>query len=591
MLNNSNFLTKHFALGLVLSFTLGLQACAQNNYLEEVQAVVLKADGTPADDSKRLKKEESEPKQPNIPPRTLRNLMLGELALHRQMPELALNYYREEAYKTRDVGVIKRGLEISTWLEAHKASLEFVNLWQEAEPDNPDAYRYMARQQLAFNRVKGALASIGRVLDLGADYNFDLFNQVLARIEKPEQLDALRKLELLSDRHPRNSQIWLARSHVHTLLDQRQAALDTSAKSIRLDRNDVRPLVMNAELKFNYNDQKAALSEMKRGLRRFPDSPSLNLLYAQSLMKMSKDRQAKAQVASMRERFHRSPEMTFRLASLSTAFGFNEEALELYQESVENRYRVEDANFQLSGIQEHLGNYPKAIEYLHRILPGAGFVEARLRIAFLLKEQGLLEEALVSLEEARIMQPGNAESFYFAGADFLHEAKQTERGFDLLSQALEERPNSTRILYSRSMLAESLDRLDVVEQDLLKVIELEPRNANALNALGYTLTNKTDRHEEALVYIEKAYEISPNEPAIIDSMGWVNYRLGNYEKAIAYLREAIALEPDHEIAAHLGEVLWVSGSEDEAQRVWDEALARKKDSEILQSVMKRFLEP
>jgi len=139
------------------------------------------------------------------------------------------------------------------------------------------------------------------------------------------------------------------------------------------------------------------------------------------------------------------------------------------------------------------------------------------------------------------------------------------------------------------MLAESMDNLELAESDLLKVIELEPRNAMALNALGYTLTNKTNRHKEALVYIEKAYEISPDDPAIIDSMGWVNYRLGNYEEALTYLRKAIAMESDHEIAAHLGEVLWVSGLETEAKRVWGEALDKKQDSEVLKTVMKRFL--
>jgi tetratricopeptide (TPR) repeat protein len=111
----------------------------------------------------------------------------------------------------------------------------------------------------------------------------------------------------------------------------------------------------------------------------------------------------------------------------------------------------------------------------------------------------------------------------------------------------------------------------------------------ALNALGYTLTNKTDRHQEALVYIKKAYEISPNDPAIIDSMGWVNYRLGNYSEALKYLRKAISIEPDHEIAAHLGEVLWVSGLEVEAKRVWEEALEKSSDSEVLKSVMEKFI--
>ena len=139
------------------------------------------------------------------------------------------------------------------------------------------------------------------------------------------------------------------------------------------------------------------------------------------------------------------------------------------------------------------------------------------------------------------------------------------------------------------MISEKLGRVDQLEIDLRNIIAKEPNNAAALNALGYTLADRTNRHAEALQYITKAMKITPDDPAIIDSMGWVQYRLGNLEEAIKLLREAILLLPDPEVAAHLGEVLWVSGQQEEAKKVWEKALEKKKGSKILKQVMSKFI--
>jgi tetratricopeptide (TPR) repeat protein len=138
------------------------------------------------------------------------------------------------------------------------------------------------------------------------------------------------------------------------------------------------------------------------------------------------------------------------------------------------------------------------------------------------------------------------------------------------------------------MTGQQFDRLDILERDLKQVIAIEPENANALNALGYTLTDQTDRHEEALGLIERALAIKPNEAAFIDSLGWVHYRLENYELAVENLRRALDLFPNDEVAAHLGEALWVIGNTEEARKIWNEALKATPDSDILKKVIEKF---
>ena len=157
-----------------------------------------------------------------------------------------------------------------------------------------------------------------------------------------------------------------------------------------------------------------------------------------------------------------------------------------------------------------------------------------------------------------------------------------------LTHALSEIEGSARLLYARAMLYSQMDNLQGAESDLRSVIAQSPDNAVALNALGYTLADKTERLEEAYEYINRAYQLNPDSAAVIDSMGWVLYRLGQHRKALSYLREAHAKYPDHEIAAHLGEVLWVMGKRKEAKTVWKDALKKKPNSVLIKNTLRRL---
>ena len=141
------------------------------------------------------------------------------------------------------------------------------------------------------------------------------------------------------------------------------------------------------------------------------------------------------------------------------------------------------------------------------------------------------------------------------------------------------------------MAGEKIGRLDILERDLGQIIANDPDNADALNALGYTLTDQTDRHEEALELIERALAIKPDEAAFIDSLGWVHYRLKNFDLAIQHLRRALELFQNDEVAAHLGEALWVIGNTEEAREVWNKALELAPESEILLEVIEKFTNP
>ena len=208
----------------------------------------------------------------------------------------------------------------------------------------------------------------------------------------------------------------------------------------------------------------------------------------------------------------------------------------------------------------------------------------------LLAKQGKIKEARRLLHN---MSPDSLDKelrVYIAEGEILNSFKRYSEAFKLYTDALKDLTDNNRLLYARALTAEKLGEIDLAIKDLTSIVKREPQNAQALNALGYTLIDKTSRVEEGLDYVKRALELEPDDPAIHDSMGWAYYRLGKYEEALKYLRRAFAKLKDAEIAAHLGEVLWVAGDHAAAQKVWNAALQHAPDDDLLLNVMQKFSE-
>ena len=210
------------------------------------------------------------------------------------------------------------------------------------------------------------------------------------------------------------------------------------------------------------------------------------------------------------------------------------------------------------------------------------------RRATLLARQGKVAEARDLVRRAPEREPGDARAKLMAEAGVLREVKRWREAFDLLGSAAQRFPDDTDLIYEQAMVAEKMNRLDEMERLLRRVIELKPDNAHAHNALGYSLADRQVRLPEARDLIRRALELSPGDPFITDSLGWVEYRLGNREEALRLLRQAYASRPDAEIGAHLGEVLWAMGQRDEARRVLREAKARDAGNDVLKEMLARL---
>lgn len=245
-------------------------------------------------------------------------------------------------------------------------------------------------------------------------------------------------------------------------------------------------------------------------------------------------------------------------------------------------------HFYLGQIAEERKQLKQAAEWFARVGPGEHYINAQIRYAGALAKQGQLDEASRHLQQIQPQNIAQRALLIQAEAQLLREAKQFQAAFEVLGKGLEKLPNHPELLYDHAMAAEKLNLLDVVEKDLRQLIQIKPDHAHAYNALGYTFAERGIRLEEARQLTEKALSLDPDNPLIMDSLGWAYYRLGEHGKAVEWLKKAHELRQDPEIAAHLGEVLWVQGQRDEARKIWQSALQQAPENDVLRNVMQKF---
>jgi tetratricopeptide (TPR) repeat protein len=302
------------------------------------------------------------------------------------------------------------------------------------------------------------------------------------------------------------------------------------------------------------------------------------------------------QVDAAREQFQTlarqepdNPDIFFPLALLALEAEQFKDAERYLQRLLELDSHHQEAWYYLGQLAETRAEHEQALDWYSRVEPDAQhWLEVQLRMARLEGRLGRLAEARARLQDLRARDPGTALRLFLEEGAILTEAGQHAEALALYTRVLQVHPDNDDLLYARALAAERLDRLDIAEADLLSILERNPEDARTLNALGYTLADRTDRYQEALGYIERAVALEPDDPAMIDSLGWVHFRLGNLELARQHLRRAYALERDGEIAAHLGEVLWVLGEHEAARRVWEEARALDPDNPVLRSTLERL---
>jgi tetratricopeptide (TPR) repeat protein len=333
--------------------------------------------------------------------------------------------------------------------------------------------------------------------------------------------------------------------------------------------------------------QDQGLTVLDQALAKAPDDIELRLTYAKMLIEAQRLDASLKQFEILNNKHPNNPDIIHALGVLSVELERYRAAKNYFNQLIRIGQKTGDAHFYLGLIAEKEGDTQAALQHFTKV-EGNNQADARIHMAKILARQDELDEARELIQQLRFESPQNGLKLLLIEAEILRDVRQYELAQEVYAQGLELYEDNPELLYARALNAAELGRVDLLEQDLHRLLKLQPDHADALNALGYTLADQTDRLKEAKGYILKALALKPDSPAILDSMGWVEYRMGDLEAALKYLQRAATISPDPEIAAHLGEILWQMNKKQEALRVWRQAEELDPDNRYIVPVMQRL---
>ena len=524
-----------------------------------------------------------------FPEGTLLALLTAEVAGYRGDYQYALDEYLIEAEKTLDPGVAARVTRLAAYMKADDKLYQAASLWVQADPESLEAHQFLADQLVKRALYVDAFETMKAIDRLGGEAQFDYFAYRVGRMTTEDQQALLAGLNDMLAVNPREPQILFSKAALLEALGEAQAALDIADILLRLKPTELNFIILKANLLSDMSQKPAAQVFLSQQLVINPDQPRLRLLLARLLFEAQAFADARAQYQTLHEIRPEDGEILFALAMLSIEQDDLPQARLHLGRLVRTDQRVNQAQYYLGLVAEKTGDVALALREFAKVDGGYEYLSAQGRIVELMSVNQSLEDARAYLAKKKQVHNGLRPQFDLIEGQLLSRVNAEAALFEHLDQAIEAQQGDIPLLYFRAMSGQKYERLDILERDLKQVLTLDPDNADAMNALGYTLADQTDRYDEAYALIEKALALKPEEPAFIDSMGWVLYRLNRFEEAIDYLEQAFERFPNDEVAAHLGEVLWQSGKTRRAKRVWKEALSETPDSTFLQSVLKRFL--
>jgi len=522
-------------------------------------------------------------------------MLVGDIALQRGAPALAARAYYEAARDSQDAQIARRATEVALFARQRDLALEAARLWSKLDPSADRAKQMVATlsQPGSGGDIK---AELERVLaEAGADSKtladaFVQLNQALAA--QADKTVVYRLIVELAKPYPTvaEAQFAVALAGYNTGLSDLEitaASIRAADRALELKPDWERAALIKADLLAKTSPE-GAIRYLNGFLASVPESRAATGALAQLYVEQKRYGEARALFQRLLDEDKSDRDIQFAVAAISVQMKDYATAERMFEELRSAGVDPGAVAFYLGQIAEETKRYDAAIARYREVTDGERAWIATLRIATVLAKKGDIEGARRYLAS---LKPENRErgiEVRQAEAQVLRDAGDYKGAYAVLSSALAAEPNSVELIYDVAMVAEKLDRLDEVESRLTRLIELRPDNPQALNALGYTLVDRTPRTAEGLKLIEKALTLAPEDPSILDSMGWAHFRMGNLGDSEKFLRRALADRPDPEIAAHLGEVLWAKGERDRAKEVWQSQLKETPDNALLLETVRRL---
>lgn len=525
-----------------------------------------------------------------LTPQILRQMLLAEIAAARGQTGMAARSYMDLARRTRDGRIARRAAEMALFARDADLSSEASRLWLELEPGSVHAQQ----------QASGALSSAARIDELRTHLADALarqgdaigaalmgLNRGLARI--PDKGLIRRLVTDLTEPYVTLPEAWFARANAAFVAGDNGGAAEALEGALRLRPDWEQAVVLKAQFQEEASPG-SGVGALRGYLEQHPEAREPRITLARMLVAAKQFEPAKAQFEQILQRAPDDKDAVHAAGLLSMQIGDRASAERHFRHLLDLGFAEPDSiRSYLGQIAEEGKRYDEAIGWYKAVAPGSRFVAAQVRVAQVLLASGRMQDARRHLQV--LAHDGAADErpqFILAEAQILREAGRNEEAFDVLDDALRQTPDNIDLLYESALMAERIGRLEVMEGRLRKLIVIKPDHAHAYNALGYSLVDRNVRLDEAESLIRKGLELAPNDAFILDSLGWALYRRGNLDGALVELKRAFELRADPEIAAHLGEVLWMMGRRDEAARTWKDAAKAHPENTVLADVIKKF---
>ncbi len=514
--------------------------------------------------------------------------LLGEIAGQRGEITLASQLFLDLAKQTRDPRLAERAARAAAYGNQPGIALQASTLWAELDPASLEAQQASSQLLIASGNLKQAKPHIQKLLakeETRANGFLYLSSLLENQKDKAEVLTAITEF---AAPYPKLAEAQFAIA---------QAAMTANKPDISIKAletaNKLRPgwelaAQLQGQLLLRESPDKA-VSFYQDFLKQYPKANDVRMAYAKLLVSQKRHAEAKPEFVKLVESSNGSPEISAVVGLLSLESNDFAMADKYFQQSISSGFKNPDQlYFYLGRSAERQKNDTMALSWYDKIQPGEHFLDGRLSAANVIARTKSVDAAIKMLDEVEDLTTEQQIALIQAEAGLLSQAKRNQESFDLMQKAVNNIPNTTELIYDYAMSAERIGRLDVMETELRKVIQLRPDFAAAYNALGYSFADRNIKLNEAKTLIETALKLQPDDHYILDSLGWVHYRLGNLALAAEYLRKAYETQADPEIAAHLGEVLWKQGLQEEAKKIWANALKDYPENDVLVATAKKF---
>lgn len=517
------------------------------------------------------------------------HVLAGEMAIQRGNRAIAAREYVAALEYSNDAELAERATRIALFADEPALAYRAAGAWAVAEPDSLDAQRTAARLAFATGDADGLAVYAPALIEAAAspDIGYRLLADVLSGAPERANL-AVETASRLAQQDTDSAPAQYALGVVALRYERVSVAARAAERAMRLEPSWKEAVLLQAGVWIREG-------ETDKAQQLIADLPGNDASRAQYHLALARLLVEADQNAAALHEFDRAlalqpdnADARYGLAILALSVGDLDRAEPALSRLYDDGERADDAAYYLGTIYEQRENYVRAQQWYQRVENGSHAFESQVRAARMIYEQGDMAGARQRLDELRDIYPELGDQLYAAEGQLLYEANRPAKSLAVYQTGLDASPDSTELRYGRSMAYERLGRIEEAEADLRAVLDAEPSDARALNALGYLLASHTRRYAEAQNYIQQALDIEPDNPAILDSMGWVQYRQGNLDEARRYLERAYADFADPEVAAHLGEVLWQQGEHDAARRIWQDALAANPDHPVLRETVERF---